>query len=221
LFLGADSMPGMLKANQGTLVLGDNEIIIGYDEAMMMIKENLIKGPGDVLSNFFGLPSVKIVGIIEPTGTLIDSYHFVNNATLANMTNGATVKYVAEKEIIKSFYFDVAPVAPLIEVTDWYGVKTFIKDPKVIVDESIPTPEKLKNNIQGFNEIYLGDKKYLPIYIGSSEAKMMIDAKLFTKVGDTIENFFGNNVMVAGILPETKTSLDTMHFVGQGFVLVK
>jgi len=221
LFLGADSMPGMLKANQGTLVLGDNEIIIGYDEAMMMIKENLIKGPGDVLSNFFGLPSVKIVGIIEPTGTLIDSYHFVNNATLANMTNGATVKYVAEKEIIKSFYFDVAPIAPLIEVTDWYGVKTFIKDPKVIVDESIPTPEKLKNNIQGFNEIYLGDKKYLPIYIGSSEAKMMIDAKLFTKVGDTIENFFGNNVMVAGILPETKTSLDTMHFVGQGFVLVK
>ena len=221
LFLGADSMPGMLKASQGTLVLGDNEIVIGYDEAMMMIKENLIKGPGDILNNFFDLPSVKIVGIIEPTGTLIDNYHFVNNATLANMTNGATVKYVAEKEIIKSFYFDIAPVAPLIEVTDWYGVKTFIKDPKVIVDESIPTPEKLKNNIQGFNEIYLGDKKYLPVYIGFSEAKMMIDAKLFTKVGDTIENFFGNNVMVAGILPETKTTLDTMHFVGQGFELVK
>ncbi len=50
---------------------------------------------------------------------------------------------------------------------------------------------------------------------------MMADAKLFTKAGDTIENFFGNNVMIAGILPETKTSLDIMHFVGQGFELVK
>lgn len=67
----------------------------------------------------------------------------------------------------------------------------------------------------------MGDKKYLPVYIGFSEAKMMADAKLFTKAGDTIENFFGNNVMIAGILPETKTSLDIMHFVGQGFELVK
>lgn len=189
LFLGADSMPGMLKAGEGVLILGSDEMIIGYDEAMMMKKENLIKGPGDSLSNFFGLPSVKIVGILAPTGTLLDSYHFTNNATLAKITNSAIVKYVAEKEIIKGFYFATAS----------------------------NTPEKLKDNISGFDQINLGDKKYLPIYVGSSEAKMMIEKKLFGKVGDTIDNFFGNNVMIAGILPETKTALDIMHFVGQGF----
>jgi Cu+-exporting ATPase len=189
LFLGADILPSTLKVSEGTLVLGNYEMIIGSDEAMMMKKENLIKGAGDSLTDFFGLTKIKIVGILEPTGTAIDNYHFVNITTLSKMTNVATVKYVAEKEVIKSFY----------------------------AINASSTPEKLKNNIQSFNEVILGDKKYLPIYIGSSEAKMMIKNKLFSKVGDTIDNLFGNNVIIAGILPETKTILDQMHFVGEGF----
>jgi len=193
LFLGADSLPGMLKAKEGQLNLQENEMIIGYDEATMMKNENLIKGVGDTLTNFFGLPSVKIVGILEPTGSLMDKYHFVNNVTLAKMTNFADVKYVAEAEIIKSFYFT---------------------NPTNI-------PEKLKANIQGFNPVTLGGKRYLPVYIGSDEAKMMLEKKLFVKVGDTIDNFFGNNVIIVNILPETKTVLDTMHFVGQGFEVKK
>jgi len=191
LILGADSLPSILKAKEGTLVLGNGEMILGYDEAMMMKKENLIKGVGDSLTNFFGLQSVKIVGILEPTGTLLDNYHLVNNSTLAKMSTVANVKSVVEKEIIKTFYFVTAT----------------------------NIPEKLKNNIQGFELVTLGTKKYLPIYIGSSEAKMMIGKKLITKTGDTINNLFGNDVIVAGVLPETKTLLDMMHFVGPGFEL--
>ncbi|TSC52410.1 MAG: Cu2+-exporting ATPase [Parcubacteria group bacterium LiPW_41] len=191
LFLGANSMPGMLKAKEGTLLLNNNEIIIGYKEAEMMKKENLIKGSGDTLINFFGLSSVKVVGILEPTGTIVDSYHFVNNATLSGLTSVAEVRFVTEKEIIKSFYFD----------------------------NGVNIPEKFKTNIQGFDPVILGTKQYLPVYIGSGEAKMMIDKKLISKVGDVINNFFGNNVIVVGILPETKTILDDMHFVGQGFWL--
>ena len=209
LFLGAETMPSQLRANEGVLILGNDEIIIGYNEAMMMIEENLIKGPGDNLKDFFGLSNVKVVGILAPTGTVVDDYHFVNNATLVKMTNFATVKYVAEKEIIKGFYFNVAP--PVV-VTN---------SSSVLVPGILPTPEKLKDNIQGFDEVVLGGKKYLPIYIGSSEAEMMIENKLFSKVGDTVVDFFGNNVIVAGILPETKTPLDTMHFVGKGFELKK
>jgi len=189
LFLGADSFPASLKLNEGTLILGDNEMIIGYNEAMMMKEENLIKGPGDNLSNFFGLASVKIVGILEPTGTFIDDYHFVNNNTLAKIYNVARIEYVAEQEVLKSFYF---------------------------IDE-INIPEKLTSDIKGFDPVILGDKEYLPIYIGSSEAKMMIEEKLISRVGDTIDNLFGNNVIVAGILPETKTALDMMHYVGFQF----
>ncbi|MFA6521166.1 MAG: heavy metal translocating P-type ATPase [Candidatus Gracilibacteria bacterium] len=193
LFLGAESLPGILKAKEGSLNLGRNEMVVGYDEAMMMKKENLIKGAGDTLTNFFGLPSVKVVGILEQTRTLMDSYHFVNNITFTKITSVADVRFVAEKEIIKSFY----TITPL------------------------STPEKLKTNIQGFDPVILGGKKYLPVYIGSDEAKMMIEKKLISKTGDTIDNFFGNSVIVTSILPETKTFLDTMHYVGQGFELKK
>jgi len=193
LFLGVYTFPVELKAKEGTLLLNTNELVLGYDEAMMMKKANLIKGVGDSLKDFFGLASVKIVGILEPTGTMIDNYHFVNMATLSQMTNTATITYVPEKEVLKEFYFVTAT----------------------------NTPEKIKNNIQGFSPVELADKTYLPIYIGSSEAKMMIEKKLITKAGDTINDLFGNNVVVAGILPETKTILDMMHFVGQDFILKK
>ncbi len=189
LFLGVESLPRELSISEGVVTLGNNEMVIGYDEGMMMKKENLIKGPGDSLTNFFGLPSVKIVGILARTGTLVDNYHFMNRATLANMTSSAQIRYVAEKEVIKSFYFDTAS----------------------------NTPDKFKEAIQGFGPVSLGANKYLPIYIGSSEAKMMIEKKLFSRVGDTINNFFGNDVIIAGILPETKTVLDNMHFVGLEF----
>ncbi len=209
LFLGTENLPGMLKASEGALALGNNEMVIGYDEAMMMKEEGLIKGAGDSLTNFFGLPSVRVVGILEPTGTLIDKYHFLNNATLAKMMNSASIKHVAEGEIIKSFYF-ILPAS---------GLSTTI--PTELPNGSRPVPQKLKNDIQGFDIVNLGGEQYLPVYIGSSEAKTMIESKLFSKVGDVIENFFGNNVMVAGILPETQTILDAMHFVGPGFEINK
>lgn len=191
LILGADNFPNILKAKEGTLVLGDDEMVLGYSEAMMMKEEKLINGVGDSLKDFFGLSSVKIVGILEPTGTLLDSYHVINKNTLAKMPTTATFKNIAEQEIIKSFYFVVFS----------------------------NTPEKLKDSIGSFSPVTLGTKKYLPIYIGSSEARMMIEAKLITKVGDTIDNLFSNDVIVAGILPETKTPLDMMHFVGPEFEL--
>ena len=36
----------------------------------------------------------------------------------------------------------------------------------------------------------IGANEYLPIYIGSAEAAMMIQAKLIKKVGDTLEDLF-------------------------------
>lgn len=86
LFLGVESLDNNLGIDEGVNVLNDNEIILGYSEAMMMKKEKLIVGPGDVLKDFFGLPSVKVVGILKPTGTKLDSYHFVNINTFNKMT---------------------------------------------------------------------------------------------------------------------------------------
>jgi len=67
-------------------------MVIGYNEAMMMKREKLIQGPGDSLKDFFGLPNVKVIGILEATGTLVDDYHFVNQATLVKITNTPELK---------------------------------------------------------------------------------------------------------------------------------
>jgi hypothetical protein len=76
-------------------------------------------------------------------------------------------------------------------------------------------PAELKQYIpaDGFNPVYVGQKKYYPIYIGSKEAEMMRQAGLLLNEGDTIEGFFGNNIIVSGILPQTNTEVDMMHFI--------
>ncbi|KKR14955.1 MAG: copper-translocating P-type ATPase [Candidatus Falkowbacteria bacterium GW2011_GWA2_39_24] len=189
LFLGADSLPDLLKAGEGSLTLGNDEIIIGSAEAMMMKQENLIKGPGDSLTNFFGLPTVKVVGILEPTGTLIDNYHFVNKATLAKIATVANVQIIVEGEDAEIFY---------------RGSKDSL-------------PETLKNSISSLDQIWLNNQGYFPVYIGFSDAQEMIEEKEFSKVGDIVEDFAGQRVIIAGIMPETKTILDQMHFVGPSF----
>jgi hypothetical protein len=109
------------------------------------------------------------------------------------MSPATSLQFVAEKEIIKGFY--------------------------TVSSDNVP--EKLEASIGSFEPVVIGSKKYMPIYIGSTEAKMMIDKKLITKAGDTIDNLFGNDVIVAGILPETKTILDNFHFVGADFQIKK
>jgi len=192
LFLRMDTLPSSLIAKDGTIVLGDDEMIIGYAEGAMMKKEGLIRKSGESLKDFFGIPSMKIVGILKPTGTMIDDYHFVNNNTFLKMQNEAIVKYVAEGVIMKDFYFVTAT----------------------------NTPEKIKSNISGFALVVVSGKSYQPIYIGASEAKMMIGQKLIKKDGDIINDLFGNAVIIR-ILPKTKTTLDMMHFVGPDFVIKK
>lgn len=196
LFLGVSYYDtSVAKIATGTNLLNDNEMIIGSTEAKMMQEEKLFGRPGDSLKNFFGLAEIKIVGIIEPTGTLLDNYHLVNQATLNKINALAEIKTGLSKNSLKAFY--------------------------VVSDNN--APEQFKTILTPVNlaTITLGGKKFLPIYIGSTEAKMMQAEKLFNQPGDVINNLFGNDVMVAGILPETKTVLDQMHFVGPDFTLIK
>lgn len=182
-----------LKVKEGTNTLGKDEMIVGYEEAMIMKKEKLIEKPGDILSNFFGVPQMKVVGILEPTGTNLDYFHIINNETFNTVTTGGNVQVVAAPDgSTKLFYF---------------------------INNN--TPEKIANEIKadGINPIYIGGKTYYPVAIGAEEAKMMQKENLFKNEGDTIAPFFGNNIIVSNVLPETKTTLDRMHFVKEGFTI--
>jgi len=71
----------------------------------------------------------------------------------------------------------------------------------------------------GFSPVYIGGKKYLPVYIGYYEAEAMKKEKLFVKEGDIISDFFGNDVIVSGVLAKTNSVLDNYSFVKDGFVV--
>ena len=87
LFLGTPNIPSFLRLSSGTFNLnGDNTIVLGSVEASMMSQEGLIDGVGSEIPEFFGLPSIKVVGILAPTNTVLDYYHFVNLPTLTALT---------------------------------------------------------------------------------------------------------------------------------------
>lgn len=101
----------------------------------------------------------------------------------------------------------------LIEAKSTDGiVKKFL-----IVDKNLPQNLTGKIPADGFNSVYIGGQKYTPIYIGFNEAEVMKGENIFTKEGDTIRDFFGNNVIISGILPKTDTVLDNYYIVYQGF----
>jgi len=194
LFLEVERIDmNLLKTKEGTVTLGNNEMVLGYEEGMMMIEEGLIKGAGSTLSNFFGIPAVKVAGILAPTGTILDYYHFVNAATFSLLDEQGRIT----------------------------GMKAPDGNPKLFYTVNGNIPEKLAGKIpaNGFAPVFIGGKPYKPVYIGKKEAEMMREEKLFSKEGDILSGFFGNDVIISGILPETKTALDSVHFVGFDFEL--
>jgi hypothetical protein len=70
-----------------------------------------------------------------------------------------------------------------------------------------------------FSTVMIDGVAYQSIYLGAEEASVMREEKLFNQPGDTSKDFFGNNILVAGILPKTDTAFDRMHFVGPNFII--
>ena len=192
LFLGIEGLPKSIKLAQGSADLtAENSVIIGSIEASMMKEEGLINSVGSELKDFFGLPNVKIVGILEPTGTALDEYHLFNRATF-NQLNAKENILAAETGMgeLKIFYlYDSNSIPALLR--------------------NVINPLKLSYN--------MGGMKFLPATIGYDEAAMMKSEKLISKKLDTLKDFFGNNVIVAGLPKRTLTSFDMMHFVPREF----
>ena len=66
-------------------------MIIGFSEAQMMKRERLIQKAGDSLKDFFGLPSVKIIGILPLTNTLLDDVHLINSTGFSGLAITQTI----------------------------------------------------------------------------------------------------------------------------------
>lgn len=178
-----------LPIETGINQLSKDEMIVGFSEAQMMQKEKLFEKPGDTLANFFGVPSMKIVGILKPTGTFIDNTHIIDNDTQVISVADGFARM--NKSDLKLFY--------------------------VVSANNIPAVFSDNISKEGLWSVRLGAKSYLPTFVGKTEAGVMKKEKLFTKEGDTLSGFFGNDVIISSILPETKTPLDDFHYITQEF----
>ena len=190
IFLGVDTFDTTIAKAEGSTVLSDNSMVIGAKEAGMMKEEKLIQKPGDNLKDFFGIPMMKVAGIVETTGTDFDELHIVNKNTLAKLVSVADIKVLLDGND-----------------TEWMYR---IGDTVPIQFRSIFSPGV-------FTPVLIDGKKYQPVYFGSAEGQLMLEEQIFQEVGDRVDDFYGNQVILAGILPETKTFLDMFHFVGQDF----
>ena len=193
LFLGVDKLPESIKLAEGSLdISSEGNVILGAKEAAMMEEEGLIKGIGSEISDFFGLSKIKIVGILAPTGTILDEYHIFSKASLAGLTKANDDILITETplEDLKIFY-----------LYDGNNI------PQALT--SVINPTKTVYVIDGVN--------YLSTYVGYDEAKMMMEEKLFQKKYDTIKGLFGSDIIISGLPKKTMTGLDMMHFVPKIF----
>jgi len=182
------------KSSNGDNLPESNSMVVGSDEARMMIQEKMFNKPGDELKDLFGIDTT-IGGILDTTGTFADDFHFLSSEQYNNLNGDSGVLLVKFKDVNtpKLFY---------------------------LYDKNAPSPAKIElsdGNINLFYEHIIDKKIYYPLIIGSKEAKMMQGEKLFEKTGDTIDGFFGKDVMIVGIAKETNTSLDIMHIVEKDF----
>jgi hypothetical protein len=182
-----------LRAAEGTLTLGENEMVLGFSEAQMMRQEKLFQRVGDVLKGFMGLPEVRIVGVLAQTRTTLDMYHLMSPETLRRTINTTPLDAADGNGMIKLFYR--------------------------LGEQSVPAP--FAGPIAGdpISLVKVDGRPAVPLYLGAAEARMMVMERLFRQPGDVIEDLFGNRVVIAGVLKPTYGVLDELHLAGPALTL--
>jgi len=187
-------------------------LVLGYSEAKDMSEENKITAAQaifgyDVDEAFLG-SGMTVTGMLKRTGTPMDMMHIVSKERFDSIPPGERidVKYTEDK--MPKFFYYINP-----DGTNWPKKTTFAMGSSL--DYQRFRNEKTVANITlGGLDLHINNEKdYLPLVLGSTEAKMMIDEKIFSKPGDRIDGFFGKNVVIAGVLEPTGTVLDMFHYM--------
>jgi hypothetical protein len=176
-----------LRPEEGNNKIIGDFVVIGESEANMMEEEGLFNQTGDRLQNFFNI-NTTVGGILRKTGTITDDIHFLSAQQFDEIQGDEKIIFIKMlKEMPKVFY-------------------TYSVDSKLKFNLE-------EGDINDYKLQFIGNKKYYPLIVGYEEAKMMKEEKLFKKTGDTISNFFDNDVFIAGVIEKTGTAIDMMHFI--------
>jgi hypothetical protein len=182
-----------IKTKEGNSIPEAGGIVLGNVEASMMQKEGEFKNISDNITDYD--INFTIEGILTKTNTFADDFHYVNSEEYSKLDGDSNVLLIKfkDKKTPKLFYlYDIYNPAPInLEITE--------------------------GNLLYFNKHIEKNKTYYPVLLGADEAKMMKDEKLFTRAGDIINDFFGKDIFIVGVLTKTNTSIDMMHIVEKDF----
>lgn len=176
------------RAAEGVSVPGDNTVVIGGAEAAMMRREGLFKGPGDTIKGLFGIDPI-VGGVLKRTFGLIDDMHFVSESEYERVEGEQGRVFIAIKDNKSPKLFFVLAVG---------------EDPPI----TLPFTE---GSLSDYTVREINGRQYYPVILGSGEAAMMKFERLFKEPGDTIDGFFGRDIVIAGVLANTNTIIDMAH----------
>jgi hypothetical protein len=179
-------------ASDGKSIPESGTMVLGAMEGGAMKKEGEYAKIGDKIEDF-GL-NLSLSGVLAPTGTIADRFHFLDTEQFNQTSPKSDIAYVQLTSTNMPKLFYTLPV----------------RDP-MLANLSLAEGKILDYSVQN-----LAGDQYYPLIVGSDEAKVMRDEKLFSKPGDTIHNFFGRNVYLVGVLKPTGNALDEMHFTPLG-----
>lgn len=186
IMVDATGLPQGLRLKSGVMDFTNGGLVLGPTEANMMIREGLIKGVGSELTDFFGVKKIRITGILEPTGTFLDEVHIVSQEAFASMTIGKDLVIKNDPKLGLLFYYQY--------------------------DEN-NIPPQLVGQIDVANPTTtIGGKEYEKMYVGYTDARLMMKLGLFEKLGSILDDKY----VIAGLPKKTYTMLDMMHFVRRG-----
>jgi len=176
-----------LTATEGEPIPESGTAVFGALDGAMMREEGVFSKMGD---SFDELPGIDLTvgGLLAPTGTILDMLHFLSAAEYAAVEGEENVFVKRDPEGVPKVFFTLPEGA-----------------------NSSLELELAEGNLADYKTHEIVGVTYQPLLIGSSEAAMMREEKLFTAPGDEIKRFFGTNVIVVGVLAPTNTSLDMLH----------
>jgi hypothetical protein len=176
------------RASEGEPVPAENTVVIGGVEAAMMRREGLFKRQGDTITGLFGIDPV-VGGVLKRTFGLMDDMHFVSKSEYEKMEGEQDRLFIAIKDNRSPKLFFVLATG---------------EDPPI----KLPFAE---GSLYDYTVREINGKSYYPVILGSAEAAMMKFEQLFKKPGDTIEGFFGVDIVITGILAKTNSIVDMAH----------
>ncbi len=176
------------RASEGKPVPEENTVVIGSAEAAMMRREGLFKGPGDKITGFFGIDPV-VGGVLKKTYGIVDDMHFVSESEYEKVQGEEGRVFIAIKDNKSPKLFFVLPVGEAPPLT-------------------LPFAE---GSLADYSVRVINGKQYYPVILGSGEAAMMRFERLLKEPGDTIDGFFGRDIVIIGVLAKTNTIIDMAH----------